>query len=259
MERRLAAGFGQGEGISYKPWLRVSDVPSKGTCSIITGWKHGREHHLLSRNERNYFYCLEWQDDVLEIREQFPLLPLERTLEIAASLGFKHPTYKGKPALMTTDFLLIVCGGDRSRQYVARTVKPSRDLKKLRVQEKFEIERMYFAEKHIEWGVIVPELIPKAVWRNMHWLHECRDVRKLLPIVPNQVEEVQEWLSSVIGPCKTISLKNIAASCNHALGFRPGTSLKIIRHLIANKKIDVDITERLRTDVPLNLSMEQHD
>src|ERR1039458_2516666 len=105
IERRIAAGFGQGEGASYKPWLRISDVPSKGTCTIITGWRHGREHHLLSRNERNYFYCLEWQDDVEEVREQFPLLPLQRTLEIAASLGFKHPSDRGKPIVMTTDFL----------------------------------------------------------------------------------------------------------------------------------------------------------
>lgn len=152
IERRIASGFGQGEGVSYKPWLRITDVPSKGTCSIITGWRHAREHHLLSRNERNYFYCLEWQDEVLEIREQFPLLPLQRTLEIAASLGFKHPNDRGKPVVMTTDFFLVVREKDDSVRHLARTVKLSSELKKRRIQEKFEIERLT-TSKRISNGV----------------------------------------------------------------------------------------------------------
>ena len=56
------------------------------------GWKHGRIHHLLSRPETNYFYCVEWEDRVVDIREQFPLLPQEDTQRIARSLGIKrHP------------------------------------------------------------------------------------------------------------------------------------------------------------------------
>src|ERR1017187_8573971 len=258
IERRIAAGFGQGEGASYKPWLRISDVPSKGTCTIITGWRHGREHHLLSRNERNYFYCLEWQDDVEEVREQFPLLPLQRTLEIAASLGFKHPSDRGKPIVMTTDFFLKVRERDGSFCYLARTVKPSIELKKPRVQEKFEIERQYFSEKKIEWGVITPEQIPDAMWRNIDWLHECRDVRKLLPILQKQVDEVRQWLFHAINRGQAFRLQDLATSSDHALGCNRGTSLKIIRHRIANKQIHVDITDRLRTDIPLTLSMEHH-
>jgi hypothetical protein len=257
IDRRIAAGFGQGEGALYKPWLRISDVPSKGTCTIITGWKHGREHHLLSRNERNYFYCLEWQDDVVEAREQFPLLPLQRTLEIAGSLGFKHPGDRGRPIVMTTDFFLTVREKDGSHRHLARTVKPSSELKKTRIQEKFEIERQYFSEKNVDWGVITPEQIPDAMWRNIDWLHECWDVRKLRPILQNQVDEAREWLFETIGGGRSIRLQDLAATSDHALGFRRGTSLKIIRHLIANKQIQVDITKRLRTDVPIKLAIER--
>ncbi|HEX5080458.1 MAG TPA: hypothetical protein VFY40_00325, partial [Blastocatellia bacterium] len=39
------AGFGQGEGSAYKPWLRVQDIPSLGRVHRIKGWKHGRVHH----------------------------------------------------------------------------------------------------------------------------------------------------------------------------------------------------------------------
>ncbi len=261
IERRIAAGFGQGDGASYKPWLRISDVPSKGTCTIITGWKHGREHHLLSRNERNYFYCLEWQDDVVEIREQFPLLPLQRTIEIATSLGLRHPSNKGKPLVMTTDFFLTVRTSAGSLRHLARTVKPASELEKTRVQEKFEVERQYFLEKGIEWGVILPDQVPDAMWRNIDWLHECRDVRKLSPISQRQVNEAQEWLVETLGKGRVVRLQELAPATDDALGFRRGMALKIIRHLIASKQVQVDITERLRTDIPLKLAIasRQHD
>lgn len=86
MGRLLTSGFGQGEETSYHLHLRVSDAPSSGTCSII-GWKNGREHRHLSCIERSYFYCVEWLDGALEIREQFPFLPLESAYQIAKSIG----------------------------------------------------------------------------------------------------------------------------------------------------------------------------
>lgn len=51
---------------------------------------------------------LEITDDVIDIREQYPLLPLKDTLEIANELGIeqpKHPQTK-EPIVMTTDFLI---------------------------------------------------------------------------------------------------------------------------------------------------------
>jgi len=56
--------------------------------------------------ERNYFYLTEYSDVVVDIREQFPLLPLEETIVIAEELGLKHPTNPKtqEPIVMTTDF-----------------------------------------------------------------------------------------------------------------------------------------------------------
>jgi ABC-type multidrug transport system fused ATPase/permease subunit len=66
-------------------------VASQGLASRIKGWKTGRVHHLLSELETSYFYLLEWSLSVLDIREQFPLLPLEETLAIADQCGIAHP------------------------------------------------------------------------------------------------------------------------------------------------------------------------
>nr|WP_238602194.1 TnsA endonuclease N-terminal domain-containing protein [Lysinibacillus parviboronicapiens] len=61
--------------------------------------------------ERDYFYLTEYSDFfVVDIREQYPLLPLEETIVIADELGLKHPTDPKtiEPDVMTTDFLLTV-------------------------------------------------------------------------------------------------------------------------------------------------------
>lgn len=90
-EKRCKEGRGQGRGADYKPWLFIQDVPSRGQVKRIKGTKSQREHHFMSLLEASYFYVLDWSPIVLDIREQYPLLPLEETLEIAEECNVKHP------------------------------------------------------------------------------------------------------------------------------------------------------------------------
>ncbi|WP_418039408.1 TnsA endonuclease N-terminal domain-containing protein [Paenibacillus xylanilyticus] len=92
------------------------------------------------------YYC-EWLDGVSDIREQWSLLPLEKTIEIAEQLGIKHPHVDGNPVVMTTDFRLTLKIKEDS-QDVIRTIKPREKLSD-RTLELFEIERVYFTELHI--------------------------------------------------------------------------------------------------------------
>lgn len=68
-------GRGKGTGASYLPWLRVQDVPSQGLSTRIEGWKTGRIHHFLSELELMYYLAVVWSILVMDIREQYPLLP----------------------------------------------------------------------------------------------------------------------------------------------------------------------------------------
>jgi hypothetical protein len=70
---REQQGRGLGKGASYKPWTTVQDYAGMSKCSRIKGWKTGRTHHLLSPLEVLFFYLLEWDGSVTDIREQFPL------------------------------------------------------------------------------------------------------------------------------------------------------------------------------------------
>ncbi|MDQ0092076.1 hypothetical protein J2T12_005520 [Paenibacillus anaericanus] len=113
--RRIREGRGKGHFSSYRPWLTIHDVPSTGVVTRILGWKSGRLHHYLSEHlELAHHYQMEWAENVIDIREQFPLLPLEKTLFIAQKLGIKYPIDpKTKyPIVMTTDMLLTIRKGD---------------------------------------------------------------------------------------------------------------------------------------------------
>lgn len=140
--------------------------------------KTSRQHEFLSDLERNYFYLTEHSDFIIDIREQFPLLPLEETIVIADELGIKHSTdpKTGEPIVMTTDFLLTVDKGQGVFE-VARTIKMKDELLKERVLEKFEIEREYWQRRDIDWGIVTEEEIHKIMARNISYIHDYYDIR----------------------------------------------------------------------------------
>jgi len=161
IDKRIREGRGQGRGSDYKPWLLVQDVPSQGLATRIKGWKTKRVHHLLSNLELSYFYVLEWSPVVFDIREQYPLLPLEETLAIAEQCGIRHPTdpKTQEPVVMTTDFFISVPQSIKVIEQ-ARTLKTAKDLQSQRTIEKLEIERRYWQGRDIDWGIVTEREIP---------------------------------------------------------------------------------------------------
>ena len=147
IKKLIAEGRGQGEGAAYQPWLQIGNFSSTGRGSRIRDHRTGRIHHLFSELETRYYYILAWSEKVLDIREQFPLLPLSETEEIAAALGYKHPKAPGGACdkVMTTDFLLTVRGSDSdpAPHLEARYVKYEKDMANKRTCEKLQIEQVF--------------------------------------------------------------------------------------------------------------------
>ena len=254
-ERWISEGRGRGEGKDYKPWLTVRDVPSTGRSSRIKGWKTGRVHHLLSHLELKYFYHLEWSDMVIDIREQFPLLPLKDTLAIASSLGIKHPTdsQTKESVVLTTDFMVTIRKGNR-KILTARTVKPDEKLVGRRVEEKLYIEKVFYRRRNIDWGVVTENGLSETLARNVGWVHPCyrlpearhRSVsdEDLAELIPRLTEQV---LAS------GLPLAEITKAQDERMNLRPGSSLFVARHLIATKRWEVDMKRLIHPNEPLIL------
>jgi hypothetical protein len=246
IDRKRKEGRGQGEGHSYLPWLTIHEVPSDGRAHQIAGWKtEGRDHQLLSDGELDCFYVFEWAKNVIDIREQYPL-PLEATLKIAESMGVKHPSHPTSkhPIIMTTDFLLTVQQGDQ-KFYHPWSFKYAKDLnvKSLRTAEKLEIERVYWNSiRHSPWSIVTELQRPTTLVRNVEIIHESIDLTHF-NITSNAVDDISAWLSPRIQR-QDIPLRDLASECDRSLGFiksEVGTSLRVIYHLIANRRWIIDM------------------
>lgn len=169
----LKEGCGQGNGANYNPWIHVQDFPSVGMVSRVAGMTTGRIHHLMSNLEFLLFYLLDWSDDVLDIREQYPLVGLTRAVEIAESSQTKYPydTKSGFPYILTSDFHLETMEGSK-----VLSVKSSSELGKLRVREKLEIERRYWNERGVEWAIVTENEINRTKASNIEWLSQAKDL-----------------------------------------------------------------------------------
>ncbi|MBD0345736.1 MAG: TnsA endonuclease N-terminal domain-containing protein [Coleofasciculus sp. Co-bin14] len=253
IDKRISDGRGQGRGSDYKPWLLVQDVPSQGLATRIKGWKTKRVHHLLSNLELNYFYVLEWSPVVFDIREQYPLLPLEETLAIAEQSGIRHPTdpKTKEPVVMTTDFFITV---PRSIEVIeqARTLKTAKDLQSKRTVEKLEIERCYWHNRNIDWGIVTEQEIPQALAKNVDWLHAFFRIEDLSPLSETEIRRIATALTLRMAQGNAV-LTDLTAECDDKLGLQPGTALSVSRHLIANRRWLVDMNKPIQPNKSLVL------
>ncbi len=84
IDKRIASGVGQGVMGQYHPWIKVRSIASLGSSHIVPGVKVQRAHHLLSKAEFHFHLILEHDPAVIDIREQYPLLPQAETHSIGA-------------------------------------------------------------------------------------------------------------------------------------------------------------------------------
>ncbi|MBT2639379.1 TnsA endonuclease N-terminal domain-containing protein [Bacillus sp. ISL-39] len=240
--RYIKEGRGSGELSGYKPWLTNQDFPSEGRTHRIKGWKSNREHQLFSDIERNYFYILEWAENVIDIREQYPL-DREKTIKIADNKHLVHSIDKktGSPIVMTTDFL-ITLRDEKGIRFIARTIKPAAKLNDKRVIEKLEIERQYWEDEKVDWSIVSELDIPSTLWRNIELIH------------PHYELEEQGVLLAETLYCILVKeqgrLLNVLNAFDFNYSLEAGSALAMFKHLLAKKIIRLDMQQKI------NLKME---
>ncbi|MFF3102614.1 TnsA endonuclease N-terminal domain-containing protein [Viridibacillus arvi] len=242
--RYIKEGRGSGELSAYKPWLTNQDFASSGRTHRLKGWKTNRMHQLFSDIERNYFYLLEWTNQVIDIREQFPL-NREKTIKISEMKNIAHSIdNKTKtPIVMTTDFLITV-RNQTGLKYIARTIKPSEQLNNPRVVEKLEIEKEYWIRENVDWGIVTERDIPSIMWKNIEMIHRhyrVSDVDKTLT----------EMLYKELEQKKDGVLLSILNTFDDIYNLESGTALRLFKYLVARRYIDVGIQKKLdfRTNI----------
>lgn len=240
--RRVKEGRGSGEGPDYKPWITTHDFPSKGQVCRARGQTTGRIHHMMSSLERDLFLILDYDSEVTDIREQYPLA-LRETLLIAAEAGIKHPEANGWPNVMTSDFYYCKNG-----VWYAAAVKPSSELSKARVAEKLKIEQLYWEKKQVAWSVMTEKEINRTRARNILWITGGRPFEELVPSPDQRMRLEQAFLQCYDDP--GIPFTAIIREMETALQLESGTVIQMFKHLVRKGRITLDLDRVICLDDP---------
>lgn len=246
--RALKNKYGVGEGKAYKPWLRVQDVKSNGVRSQIIGLKTGRVHHTLSSIETEFFYLAEHSESVIDIREQFPLLPINLSIKIAEALGIDHPVHPETktPIIITTDFLLTRAIGDKI-VFEAVSVKPEDESDEVRVLEKLEIERVWWNLLGIKFYYFVGNDLTQVQSSNINWAtHPLRSEES--SFTDSEIDLATSLLTT-----GTHFIRDVCNLFVRKMDIQHENALNMMRSLIGLKKIVVDLSTPLESANFINI------
>lgn len=251
--RFLKEKRGLGSGKEYKPWLTIRDVPSEGRSTILKGWKTERSHHLLSLPERNYLYLLDWADNVVDIREQYPLLDVEDAIAIADEAKIQYPksTIDETPWVLTTDFFVTVMI-DGQMVDMARTIKKYQELDDLRVLEKLEIERRYWQKRGIDWGVVTEDELPTNLITNLGLLRTSYGY-EFEAYDKSELDIIYSAIKNRIMTLKDdLTIRVFCSQIDDDLVLDKGTTMKIITCMIVKKVLTINMQEKFSASLKMS-------
>lgn len=271
----IAKGLGQGAGSSYRPAIEVRDVFGPGRRRRLPGLLHERNHHYLSDLEYKWHLWAEHLQGVVDIREQYALLPWELTQKIADGLGKKHSVYPvtRTPILMTSDLVvtlyrsgvlshLVLCVKPHSATSLDGCVDEKAEKKILRTREKLKIEEEYWRLKGVQWSIVTDRDLPKTLVGNLDFLRfsvlTCKANRVQLTVFV-------EYFRSCWRP--DLMLKDILTGVSRCMGCDPCLCFNLFAKAVWLRMLPVDIKSRpvghplpvpLRDDAQHNYEWAEH-
>lgn len=237
-------GRGKGAGSTYNPWVQVSDFSSLGDSRRVFSRKTGRVHHLMSTVEWWLFLLLEFSEDVVDIREQYPI-SRDDTQQIAVELGIPHPRYPGTnvPTVMTVDFFVLrqLHGSPRVELYDCKRTDDAEDVRTL---EKLEISRRFAEGVGIPHHLAFSSMFPQNKVRNLEWLRAAE-------VGVDEPEEQQDYyahhqkrlLNNLANYQRTCSLSQYCEHYDALVGATPGTGLRVVRQLLQSHQLTTDLNQ----------------
>lgn len=250
INKLIQQGYGKGKGEKYKPYIDVIRVASKGRASRVKGWKTNRVHHFLSDSETRFFYLMEYDASVIDIREHYPLI--DSMEELHSNLDgkltkrlFNQKT--GEPFVLTTSFLITKRTTDGNIQNYARSIKDYRQLEQSKVIERFEIIRRYWELKGIDYGIITNKEIPVIFAKNIEYIHSSYHLQEF-GVMQSEQMIYGDYLLKLLKDYQKTSIKEVLSIFDNNMDLEDGTGLLIFKHLLARQAIKINMNKPINIE-----------
>ncbi|AIF42185.1 heteromeric transposase endonuclease subunit TnsA [Virgibacillus sp. SK37] len=245
INRFLKEKRGQGTGKDYKPWLLVQDISSRARSTRIFGNTTQRVHQLLSDLQLYYFNFLEFDEEVIDIREQYPSLDFhDLNISVDENLAKKLFDSNTKvPHIFTVSFLITRKGDDGKPFNQVRIIKQSQELEKKATIQRIELQRRYFDKKGIEFGIVTEKEINKQLARNIGWALNAYDIQDYPGLISNLELIKLDMLEYLSDPSDTF--QRIFSRLEKTFQLDEGLGLILFKHLIATKEVKMDLNKKI--------------
>lgn len=250
----------------YLPFRTARQFSSFGKATSEQLDLFSQRHEYFSELERKFGLVLSFLSNVSNVKTQFPLLKVKKTLEVAVSLNLMHPRYepsasvadhnKGfQAAIMTTDFLFdLVDSTTGEVKTVACSLKYEKDIVPYdgndrvveRTQDKLRIEKYYWEElKGVEF-----QIITSAFWmfdKNLVENLTCARVHRNLDIPPVlKVSILAHFIKTLnYGKQRKLRLVDVIAKLSMETSLPEGRLYAAFWHFVWTKKLRVDLFKPL--------------
>jgi hypothetical protein len=250
----------------YLPLRSARQFSSMGKATSEQLDPSSQRHEYFSELERKFGLVLSFMSNVSNVKTQFPLLNVQKTLEVAASLNLMHPRYepsapvadhnKGfQAAIMTSDFVFdLVDISTGEVKTVACSLKYEKDIVPYdgndrvveRTKDKLRIEKYYWEKlKGIEY-----QIITSAFWmfdKNLVENLTCARVHRNLEIPPVlKVSILAHFIKALnYGKQRKLRLVDVIANLSMETSLPEGRLYAAFWHFVWTKKLRVDLFKPL--------------
>lgn len=230
--------------------LKVTTFSSKGRVSRVCSYKcKDKVVHLQSDNQMRLFMMFEWDDSIKNIEVNVEIHNIEQILNDIDNLKLYKFRDKGTGELfqLHTNFLVLLKSNDGIEKQIAISVKSVSELERKVVVEKLEIERRYWEAKGIRFAVITEKEIDKQFVNNIMWVRDTISDKSL-----RDKDILAEKLYYFMQDNQEGIVKNILIEFDYKECIKEGTALFLLRYLIADKQIQVDMKKSIKLNEKIN-------
>lgn len=243
------------KGRKYIPFIDPRDIKSDGSKGRTPDFENeGQDKRVLSHNERLFAYLLMFDNKILWSKEQYPLLPIERSIAIAERLNLRHPKYPGTNvhAVMTTDFYCRTIDGKEVVYSIKddEQIKTLTDRKKKNLENKEKIQRAFWEAKGVKYHLIYSSSLKSSAFtKNLGKLaHNLK--------IPFELELIrQRWLVSFDEALITITEGRLSSLINEtslSVGIAYNQSVTLFQHCLWHKFITANLNIPLFYEKPIS-------